>query len=312
MRVFLTGGSGFLGGRVAQALVNREHTVVATVRPGSRRKHLDALGIEVVEGQLDDRVFLSEAMRGCDGLAHIAGAAGRFYPDPSHYHAVNVDLTQVVFEEARRAGIRRAVMCGTVVIEQGLRSPYADSKREAVALAHAIGGDAMTVATVHPSGMVGPGDCVPTPLGRGLVQFAEEKVPVIMSGGGGFVHVDDSAEMHVAALERGEAGGSYASNTLHMSLQELFTSLASALNVRCPRVVVPGWLLRAVVGVMEPVCRWMGRVPPMTSFTVSYLQQNPSTTPDGTAAREALGLPAPRSVIEGCLQSIAWQRAQRP
>ena len=76
----------------------------------------------------------------CDGLAHIAGAAGRFYPDPGHYNAVNVDLTQSVFEAARAAGITRAVMCGTVVIDQGLESPYANSKREAVALANSIGG----------------------------------------------------------------------------------------------------------------------------------------------------------------------------
>ena len=186
------------------------------MRPGSQRQHLLDMQVDVVEGQLDDAVFLEATMTGCDGLAHIAGAAGRFYPDPDHYHAVNVDLTRAVFEAAQKVGIARAVMCGTVVIDQGLQSPYANSKREAVALANAIGGPTMVVTTVHPSGMVGPEDRVPTPLGRGLLQFADGRVPFVMSGGGGFVHVDDAAEMHVAALEYGESGASYIANASYL------------------------------------------------------------------------------------------------
>lgn len=308
MRVVLTGGSGFLGGRIARVLRANGHDVVAIVRPGSRRAHLDELGLAVVEGQLDDTAFLSSAMHGCEGLAHIAGAAGRFYPDPDHYNAVNVDLTRSVFETALATGITRAVMCGTVVIDQGLESPYADSKRRAVKIAHDIGGEAMCVSTVHPSGMVGPEDRVPTPLGRGLLQFAEGKVPFLMSGGGGFVHVDDAAEMHVAALERGSPGGSYVANATYLNISELFGRLAEPLGVRPPHATMPGWLMRVMAGIIEPLFRLLGTTPPLTKFTVTYLQQDPASTPDGVNDRASLGLAPYRCVEEGCLQSIAWQR----
>ena len=308
MRVVLTGGSGFLGGRVARVLTERGHDVMAIVRPGSRRSHLDELGVAVVEGHLHDNEFLLATMDRCDGLAHIAGAAGRFYPDPGHYNAVNVDLTRSVFEAARAAGITRAVMCGTVVIDQGLESPYANSKREAVALANSIGGSAMVVTTVHPSGMVGPEDRVPTPLGRGLLQFAEGRVPFVMSGGGGFVHVDDAAEMHVAALEHGESGASYIANASYLEVSELFKRLSEPLGVRPPGMTLPAWLMRLLAAVVEPLSRLVGATPPLTRFTVSYLQQDPKSVPDGSGDRAALGLPPYRSIEDGCLESIRWQR----
>ena len=84
MRIFLTGGSGFLGGRIAKSMVERGHSVVASVRPGSHRSHLNLLGVTVVEGQLDDDAHLLQSMQECDALAHIAGAAGRFYADAGH------------------------------------------------------------------------------------------------------------------------------------------------------------------------------------------------------------------------------------
>ena len=282
--------------------------MVAIVRPGSRRQHLLEMQVDVVEGLLDDAVFLEATMAGCDGLAHIAGAAGRFYPDPSHYHAVNVDLTRAVFEAAQKVGVARAVMCGTVVIDQGLESPYANSKREAVALANSIGGSAMVVTTVHPSGMVGPEDRVPTPLGRGLLQFAEGRVPFVMSGGGGFVHVDDAAEMHVAALEHGESGASYIANASYLEVSELFERLSEPLGVSPPGMTLPAWLMRLLAAVVEPLFRLVGATPPLTRFTVSYLQQDPASVPDGTGDRAALGLPPYRSIEDGCLESIRWQR----
>jgi dihydroflavonol-4-reductase len=264
-----------------------------------------------MEGQLDDENHLAEAMTGCDGLAHIAGAAGRFYSDPGHYHSVNVDLTRSVYGAARKAGITRSVVCGTVVIQQGLDSPYSISKRMAVEVAYEVAGEHMSVAVVHPSGMVGPGDRAPTPLGRGLQQFADGKIAVALSGGGGFVHVDDAAEMHVAALEQGASGQEFVANAEYLTLKELFAGLSAALDVKTPWGHLPAWAARGLVSVLDPVCRWLGLVPPMTKFGVSYLQQDPASTPDGSPDRRRLGLPPYRSVEAGCLAGIEWQRGQR-
>lgn len=312
MRVFLTGGSGFLGGRTARSLVQRGHQVVAAVRPGSRRAHLDDMGLEVVEGQLDDPGFLSRAMQGCEGLAHIAGAAGSYYPDPEHYDKVNVRLTETVFTAAVQVGVTRAVYCGTVVIPQGLSSPYADSKRRGAEAARRIGGERMVVTVVHPSGMVGPEDRAPTPLGDGLLKLAAGEARVSVKGGGGFVHVDDSADMHVAALERGEHGQEYVSNAEYRRIQELFDTLAEALDTTPPRVYLPNAVARGLAAVVEPTFRALGRRPPIKRFTVTYLLQDPSTDPSGIEDRARLGLGAYRSVTEGCLECVRWHQEQRP
>lgn len=308
MRVFLTGGSGFLGSAIARELTRKGHDVVASVRPGAERAHLDALGIQVLEGQLHDASFLHLAMRDCEGLAHIAGAAGRYYPDPNHYERVNVDLTRTVFQVAREAGVSRAVYCGTVVIPQGLSSPYAVSKGRGVAVAREVAGEQMVVTVVHPSGMVGPEDRAPTPLGRGLLALAADRTRFSVGGGGGFVHVDDSAEMHVAALESGADGAEYIANAEYRTIQELFAILAPKFNVQPPRWYLPFGVMWLLANTLEPLARLVGRVPPITRFTVTYLAQEPSTNPSGIDDRARLGLGPYRCIESGCLECVEWHR----
>jgi dihydroflavonol-4-reductase len=310
VRVFLTGGSGFLGAATAKVLVQRGHQVVASVRVGSARAHLDALGIEVVEGALDDPVFLAESMKGCMGLMHIAGAAGRYYPQPDHYQRVNVDLTRSVFTAARGAGVSQAVYCGTVVIPQGLHSPYADSKRRGARAAIEIGGAEMRVCVVHPSGMVGPEDRAPTPMGRGLIALADGRTRVSLGGGGGFVHVSDSAEMHVVALEHGEKNREYVANAEYWTIRELFGLLSKSFSVPPPRLYVPEVLARSIAFTAEWVGRLLGKTPPVTRFAVTYLYQPAETDPDGKEDRLALGLGPYRSIVQGCVECVHWSRSE--
>ena len=73
-------------------------------------------------------------------------------------------------------------------------------------------------------------------------------------------------------------------------------------------MTLPAWLMRLLAAVVEPLSRLVGATPPLTRFTVSYLQQDPASVPDGIGDRAALGLPPYRSIEDGCLESIRWQR----
>ena len=73
-------------------------------------------------------------------------------------------------------------------------------------------------------------------------------------------------------------------------------------------MTLPAWLMRLLAAVVEPLSRLVGATPPLTRFTVSYLQQDPESVPDGSGDRAALGLPPYRSIEDGCLESIRWQR----
>ena len=106
------------------------HEVKAIVRQTSQRQHLDDLGIEVITGVLTDTDSLRAQMKDCEGLCHIAGAAGSFYLDEDNYYQANVVTTSHVFAAAKEAGIRRSVYCGSVVTSAvdspyGLQSDYA-------------------------------------------------------------------------------------------------------------------------------------------------------------------------------------------
>ena len=73
-RVFLTGGTGFVGRRLADMLVEQGHAITAIARAASDTNHLESLGVTIVRGELYDADFLAEAMAGCGQLHHVGPA----------------------------------------------------------------------------------------------------------------------------------------------------------------------------------------------------------------------------------------------
>ena len=192
-----------MGSAVVRALGVAGHEVVALVRPNSACAHLDAAPfVRVKVGTLEDQAALEAHMRGCAGLCHVAGAAGRFYADRSTYERSNHLASALVFRAARRAGISRAVYTGTVAQVLRLDNAYAHSKRRGAEAARREAGPGMEVVVVHPSGMIGPHDRKPTPLGRAIVDYARGELKAVVGGGSGYIHVDDAARGHVAEIGR--------------------------------------------------------------------------------------------------------------
>ena len=304
MKVFITGATGFLGTAVVRLLAQRGDAIVATARSTSNIEHLRAVpGLELcvdvpAEG-------LADRMSGCDGVIHIAGAAGNFYWDPLTYQRSNVELTEAVFHAARAAKVPRAVYCGTIVIPQGQRSPYALSKGQGMAAAQRIANGAIDVMTVHPSGMVGAEDRKPTPLGDAIKNVAlHPGRSLSLQGYGGFVHVRDAAEMHVEALVHGEGGKAYLANAGYWTIGELLGMTAEAAGRPTPRVA-PLALGKAVAA-FEPVFRALRIEPPITKFTTEYLAQRTGLPTYGQADRDALGLGAYTPIDIACRDAVRW------
>lgn len=223
---FVTGGAGFVGSHVVQALVDAGVAVRALVRPSSVWRGPTAPQVELVEGDLTAPQGWAQRLSGCDTLFHLAALYSADPADAARLYAVNVGGTQAVLRAAAAAGVRRVVHTSTIgavgrpagdalPVETTpfnlwpTASHYVRSKwlGEAAALWWNVRG--LPVVVVNPTAPVGPGDFKPTATGQRLVDFLAGRRPDFPPGGLNLCPVADIAAGHVLAAQRGRPGQRY-------------------------------------------------------------------------------------------------------
>jgi len=113
MKVLLTGASGFLGGHIAEMLVEAGHEVRAFVRRTSRTGLLEKLGVGIARGDLLDRASLDEAMRGVEAVIH---AAATMTGPAQEFEATSTKGSENVFDAAEKAGVKRFVHISSIAV----------------------------------------------------------------------------------------------------------------------------------------------------------------------------------------------------
>ena len=114
MKALVTGATGFIGANLVRALLERGHRVRALVRPGSDRRNLTGLDIELIEGDLLSRDSLKRAVEGCTIVFHVA-ALYSFWVRPRRLiYDVNVEGTRNLLLAAREAAVDRVVYTSSV------------------------------------------------------------------------------------------------------------------------------------------------------------------------------------------------------
>src|SRR5688572_17849745 len=106
MKTLVTGATGFIGSAVVRTLLARGRQVRCYVEPGANRRNLDGLAVEIVEGDINNRGKLGEALAGCDTLFHLAAIYALWLPDNALMYEVNVEGTKTVLFAALKAGIK--------------------------------------------------------------------------------------------------------------------------------------------------------------------------------------------------------------
>ncbi|HJY17196.1 MAG TPA: NAD-dependent epimerase/dehydratase family protein, partial [Xanthobacteraceae bacterium] len=220
----ITGASGLVGSAVTKKLVSAGHRVRALVRSTSPRAHLAELDLEYAVGDIRDAESVRRAMAGARYVFHVAADYRLWARDPREIYAANVDGTRIMMQEALNAGVERVVYTSSVAtlalpkdgtaadesvpltIEAGIGA-YKRSKIAAERVVEAMVAEHQLPAViVNPSTPIGPGDIKPTPTGRIIVEAARGRIPGFLDTGLNLVHVDDVADGHLAALERGAIG----------------------------------------------------------------------------------------------------------
>jgi len=313
--VFLTGASGFIGSHVLAALLAHGYRVRALVRG---RDDLP-FGVITVRGDLRAPATLLPALRGCRYIVHTAALYSFSPRDGTAIADVNVRGTQGLLEVARLAGIERSVVTSSSsalppakasrpVDERSWAAPrpgavtYHSSKllQERAALSATT-----PVITVLPTAPVGPGDHRPTPTGRIVVDLLRGRMPATLRGGMNVVAVEDVAEAHVLALERGAPRQRYIAGGVNLSLAELWRLIARAAGQRARVVQMPYVLAAAAAHADDLRVRLTGATPTVPLEGVHMGRLNMYST--SRRAMDELGY-RPSSVGAAIERAVRWYR----
>jgi dihydroflavonol-4-reductase len=318
--VFVTGATGFVGGHLVRALLERGCEVSCLAREGSPRRNLEGLPVRVVVGDLREGRGLVEALRGVEVLFHCAADYRLYVPDPPAMYASNVEGTERVLAAAAEAGVRRVVYTSTVGALGHHRDGSPADERTPVSLGDMVGhykrskflaervaerwaSQGLPVVLVHPSAPVGEADLKPTATGRMIVDFLEGRLGAYVDTGLNLVDVRDVAAGHLLAAERGRPGERYVLGHRNMSLKEILETLAAITGLPAPRFRVPHWLPMAVAAV--DTCRArVFRGEPRFALDAVRLSRRPMYFDAAKAVRE-LGLPQ-TPVEEALRRAASW------
>ena len=277
-----------------------------------------------MEGDLTDAASLARAAAGCRYVVHVAADYRFWVPEPQAMLRANVDGTLAVMRAAMAAGAERVVHCSSVAAvgfsadgtpadentpakEADFVGTYKRSKFLAErAVLELVRQEGLPAVVVNPAAPVGPRDIKPTPTGKMIRDAAAGRVPAYIDTGLNVVHVDDVAEGHALALERGRIGERYILGGENLLLKDLLALVAAVAGRRPPRIELPEAVVWPAALVMEAVARLTG-IPPMITRDHLKMARKKMFFSSAKAERE-LGYAA-RPVRLAIEDAVAWFRA---
>jgi nucleoside-diphosphate-sugar epimerase len=320
-QVFVTGGSGFIGGRLLRRLVSDGHSVRALVRSDPAERAVAAAGAEPVRGDVTDVRSLPSAVRGCELAFHAAARVGEWGP-LREFEAVNVDGTAALVHACHAEGVRRLVHVSTEAVllageplvnvdetaplRPDSKSAYCSTKARAEQLVRDANSDGLETVCVRPRFVWGAGDTTVLPSLADAVRAGK----FAWIGGGEHLtsttHVDNTVEGLVLAAERGVPGGVYfVTDGEPVVFKEFVTRLLGTQGLAPPDRSVPLPPAKRGAAMGEAIWRFLPLrgSPPLTRMAVwvSSLE----TTIDISLARRELGYEPVRSREDGLAELVS-------
>ncbi len=277
--ILLTGPTGYLGHRLAQALAQANHPFRALVRATSEVSRLQDLpNCEIVTGDLTDPDSLLDACADVDTIIHTAALVSFQTADRDQMLFVNGEGTANLVNMALEAGVRRIIHLSSVAVlnrrdggpivtlaerwpEQRPNTSYAESKFMAEREIWRGQAEGLEVAVLYPTHMLGPGDWAHDHAPKLWTMAAKER-GFYPTGTTGFVDVRDVVDATLAVLERDEDGERFLLNAVNWSWEEAMTKIARSIDAKPPTLRVPAWqsallwpveLVRAKISGAKPI-----------------------------------------------------------
>ena len=319
----VTGATGFIGSHVARRLLRRGDRVRILARNSSRKSNIEALGCEVVIGDINDLNSMLRCVQGCARVYHVAADYRLWAKNPGEIYDSNVGGTRNLLSACCEAGVSKVIYTSSVgtigmrddgvpaneaspVTLDDMIGNYKRSKFMAEQVAFEFARSGLPVVIVNPTTPVGSADIKPTPTGKIIHEFLRGHMLAYVDTGLNLVGVEDVAEGHIMAEDKGRVGERYILGGENWSLKEILEALATMCDKRAPRVRIP-WAVAWFAGCVDDFVEGtiLRREPsiPLEGVRMSRHKMYVSSE----KARRELGF-NPRPVIESLRAAVDYFR----
>jgi len=321
MNTLITGGTGFIGARLAQRCLQRGDTVTVlgrenTEAEAANSKLLQDQGVEVVLGSMDETDKLKRLVAGKDQIFHLAAAQHEAHMPDEYFRSINVEGTKQLMEAALDSGVKSIVHGSTigvygildgVINEESPLNPdniYGVTKLEGEKLALSYA-DRIPVTAIRISETYGPGDR------RLLKLFKGIKKGVFFNIGAGknlhhIIYVEDLISGFFRAAESEKARGEVfvLVGEKPITTNEMVNTIAAAVGAQPPKIRIPMAPMWALAFLMEKTMKPLGLKPPLHRRRMDFFRK--SFEFDQSKARNLLGYQPEYSFERGAKETATW------
>ena len=316
MRVFVTGGNGFIGSVVVRQLAAAGHESICLLRPTSNLDRLAGVDYVRADGDVRDPESIRAGLAGCDAVIHLASLSSWDLIDSPEMKDVVLGGTQNVLGAAAALGNPRVVFVSSVTAVGATQGPepldesaaynlerergltYSHYKYQAEQMCRDAVQAGQNVVVVNPAEVYGPNDVAFVTAGN-LVDFARSNPVLVCRGGTSVAYVDDVALGIVRAMERGKSGERYILGGPNVTLRELAQETLSILDRQAKIWVLPNRLIRFVTRVATGLRIKLPYNPRVIPYATRYWFV------DASKAERELGVSF-RSARDTLAPTLAW------
>ena len=318
MKVFVTGGNGFIGSVVVRTLLAEGHSVRCLLRQTSKTDRIDGLAYERVLGDVRDAASVTAGMEGCDGAIHLASLSAWNDIDSPLMDDVVKKGTRHILDAAlaRPAGARpRVVFVSSILAVNGSNEPkvfdettkftlptrklnYSRCKLAAEAMCLEAAKSGVPVVIVNPGEVYGPLDR-DLITACNLIDFAKSSPVLVCNGGTSVAYVDDIAMGTVRALEKGRSGERYILGGENLTVKQLAQLTLDLLGQKKSILKSPNFILKALTAFCTTLHIPLPYNPHVIPYATKYWFM------DSTKAQRELGVKF-RSARESLEPTLNW------
>jgi len=285
-RVFVTGANGLLGTNLVLMLIEQKYFVTALVRKRGSFIHHTLENLELVEGDLLHEEQLTNKMKGCRYVVHIAANTSQKLLKLNDYYPANALGTKNVINACIKNKIEKLIYIGTAntyaygdIVSPGnenmpmkypfTKSLYALSKNQAQEIIDEAASK-LNITTISPTFMLGPFDSKPS-SGRIILLALNKRFVFYPSGGKNFVHVNDVVKAIIKAFDLHESGQKYIIANENLSYKKFFEKLLRLNNQKTKLIPLPDCLL-SFIGLIGDLCRFFKFKTDISSVNTNVLK----------------------------------------